>query len=306
MQDIQQTRKLNTKKLTKILTHPHEIFDKLRPNESQNEEWHMIMVADSSSSMGKQVEPVAEIITNIADSIDNIKNSYIPPVFITEFQLLHIPVSVGFNKFINRTIFNKSITETEEIELLDLKVSSTWMGSKAEFNDLELFQFKIDQLQNKNPTKLIAGGYCEPRPLYTSSAYDKEGNNGPESRTFHLGIDFWLAEGTPVHAIFDGEIFTATNDAGFKEYGGLIILKHNENNLTFYTLHGHLSVASVKAFKIGDKVRKGDCLGHLGSPEENGVWASHLHFQLMLSMLDFSLDFPGVTYANQLKVWKSI
>ncbi|RKY98284.1 MAG: hypothetical protein DRQ13_03710, partial [Ignavibacteriae bacterium] len=52
------------------------------------------------------------------DSIDNIKNSYIPPVYITEFQLLHIPVSVGFNKSINRTILEKSITETEEIELL--------------------------------------------------------------------------------------------------------------------------------------------------------------------------------------------
>ncbi len=112
---------------------------------------------------------------------------------------------------------------------------------------------------------------------------DKEGNNGPESRTYHLGIDFWLAEGTPVHAIFDGEIFTATNDAGFKEYGGLIILKHNENNLTFYTLHGHLSVASIQVFKVGDKVKKGDCIGHLGSPEENGAWAPHLHFQLMLS-----------------------
>jgi 4-aminobutyrate aminotransferase-like enzyme/Ser/Thr protein kinase RdoA (MazF antagonist) len=196
--------------------------------------------------------------------------------------------------------------KTEEIELLDLKVSSTWMGSKTDFNDLELFQFKIDQLQKKNPTKLIAGGYCEPRPLYTSTAYDKEGNNGPESRTYHLGIDFWLAEGTPVHALFDGEIFTATNDAGYKEYGGLIILKHTENNLIFYTLHGHLSAASVQAFKVGDKIKKGDCLGYLGSPQENGVWVPHLHFQLMLSMLDFSLDFPGVTYANQLEVWKSI
>ena len=196
--------------------------------------------------------------------------------------------------------------KTEEIELLDLKVSSTWMGSKSDFNDLDLFQFKIDQLQRKNPTKIIAGGYCETRPLYTSNAYDKEGNSGPESRTCHLGIDFWLAEGTAVHALFDGEVFTATIDAGFKEYGGLIILKHNENKLTFYTLHGHLSEASASVFNVGDKVKKGACIGHLGSPEENGAWAPHLHFQLMLSMLDFTEDFPGVTYKNELKIWKSI
>jgi 4-aminobutyrate aminotransferase-like enzyme/Ser/Thr protein kinase RdoA (MazF antagonist) len=194
----------------------------------------------------------------------------------------------------------------EEIQLLDLKVSSRWMGSKTEFNDLELFQFKIDRLQKTHPEKLIAGGYCEPRPLYTSGSYDKEGNNGPESRTYHLGIDFWLPAGTPVHTLFDGEICTSTNDAGFKEYGGLIILKHIENGLTFYTLYGHLAVASTTKFQVGDRIKKGASIGVLGAPEENGDWAPHLHFQLMLSMLDYTLDFPGVTYANQLEVWKSI
>ena len=69
----------------------------------------------------------------------------------------------------------------EEIHLLDLKVSSTWLGSKTEFNNLELFQFKLDRLQKKYPKNLIAGGWCEPRSVYTSVAYDKEGNYGPES-----------------------------------------------------------------------------------------------------------------------------
>jgi len=196
--------------------------------------------------------------------------------------------------------------EKEEIHLLDLKVSSTWIGSKTEFNDLKLFQFKIDKLQKEHPSKLIAGGYCEPRPLYTSGTYDKEGNSGPESRTYHLGIDFWLPEGTPIHALFAGEVFTAINDIGSKEYGGLIILKHKENELEFYTLHGHLSAASVENHKVGNRIKKGDCLGHLGSPKENGDWVPHLHFQIILSMLDYTLDFPGVTYASELEVWKSI
>lgn len=194
----------------------------------------------------------------------------------------------------------------EGIQLLDLKPSSTWIGGTHEFNDLDLFEFKVEQLQKKHPTKLIAGGYLEPRPLYTSSEYDKEGNSGPESRTVHLGVDFWLAAGTPVHALFDGTVVTATNDAGYKEYGGLIILKHHENNITFYTLHGHLTVKSSEKHTIGDQIKKGDCIGYLGTPEENGIWAPHLHFQLMLSMLDYTIDFPGVAYMNQLATWKSI
>jgi 4-aminobutyrate aminotransferase-like enzyme/Ser/Thr protein kinase RdoA (MazF antagonist) len=194
----------------------------------------------------------------------------------------------------------------EELHLLDLKVSSTWMGSQAEFNDLDLFQFKIDQLQKKQPNKLIAGGYCEPRPLYTASTYDKEGNSGPESRTYHLGVDFWLPAETPVQTLFDGEVVTSTNDAGYKEYGGLVILKHLEEGIPFFTLYGHLSVESTIKQKLGTKLKKGDCIGVLGTPEENGNWAPHLHFQLMLSMLDYKIDFPGVTYANQLDVWKSV
>lgn len=194
----------------------------------------------------------------------------------------------------------------ENIHLLDLNVSSTWIGSTTEFNNLDLFQFKINQLQQQHPNKLIAGGYCEPRPLYTAASFDKEGNNGPESRTVHLGIDFWLPEQTPVHTLFDGEIFTATNNDSYKEYGGLIILKHTLEDLTFYTLYGHLSVASIENYTVGDPIKKGECIGYLGNSNENGQWVPHLHFQIMLSMLNYQLDFPGVTYASQLNIWKSI
>ncbi|MGB5436604.1 MAG: aminotransferase class III-fold pyridoxal phosphate-dependent enzyme [Maribacter sp.] len=195
---------------------------------------------------------------------------------------------------------------TNEIYPLDLSVSSTWIGHQSEFNDLDLFQFKIGQLQKANPSKIIAGGYLEPRPLYTSSAYDKIGNHGRESRTVHLGIDYWLPHNTPVHALFDGEVMIATNDAGEKEYGGLVVLKHTFNDLVFYTLYGHLSVASATAHAIGDKLKAGEQIGVLGNYPENGNWAPHLHFQILLSLLDYTKDFPGVAYQAQIEVWKSI
>ena len=194
----------------------------------------------------------------------------------------------------------------EKIHLLDLSIASEWIGHHEDYNNLDFFQFKIDQLQKANPDKIIAGGYLEPRPIYTSDSYDKIGNNGKESRTVHLGIDFWLAAGTPVAALYDGEIVTAVNDAGNKEYGGLLILKHCENDLIFFTLYGHLSVASALTHSVGDLVKKGDSIAVLGNYPENGNWASHLHFQIMLSMLDYQIDFPGVTYPNQLNIWKSL
>ena len=194
----------------------------------------------------------------------------------------------------------------ENIYPLDLSVSSTWIGVQSEFNDLDLFQFKINQLQARVPDKIIAGGYLEPRPIYTTSSYDKIGNNGNESRSIHLGIDFLLPAQTPVHSIFDGVIVTAVNDEGDKEYGGLIIIKHRFNELDFFTLYGHLTIASVKGKEIGQTINKGDRIGHLGDYPENGNWAPHLHFQILLSTLDYNSDFPGVTYPGQMNVWKSI
>ena len=197
-------------------------------------------------------------------------------------------------------------TNRNEIQHIDLSVSSKWLGHLHEQSDLDLFQFKIQKLQAKHQNNVIAGGYLEPRSIYTSSAYDKEGNSGKESRTIHLGIDFWLPEQTPVHALFDGEVVTAINDAGEKEYGGLVILKHEVDDFEFFSLYGHNSVASVMQHKVGDSIKKGQKISELGSFSENGNWPPHLHFQVMLSMLDYKFDFPGVAYYNELAVWKNL
>lgn len=193
-----------------------------------------------------------------------------------------------------------------EVYHLDLSVSSKWIGHQEEFNDLELFQFKIDQLQKIHSTKIIAGGYLEPRPIYTSSEYDTLGNNGRKSRTIHLGIDYWLPAKTPVHALFDGEVVIAVNDAGNKEYGGLVVLKHTTPTFEFYTLYGHLTVKSATQYKVGDCIKKGEKIAELGDFPENGNWAPHLHFQILLSLFDYTKDYPGVAYFDQIEVWKSI
>ncbi len=193
-----------------------------------------------------------------------------------------------------------------EAELLDLSVSSKWIGHQEEFNDLEWFQFKIDKLQRAHPDKVIAGGYMEPRPIYTSSEFETIGNSGPESRSIHMGIDFWLPAGTVVHALLDGEVVIAVNNAAYKEYGGLVVLKHKTAELEFFTLYGHLSIESATRLNVGDIIKKGDKIAELGNRNENGEWAPHLHFQIMLSLLGYTDDFPGVTYFSQVDVWKSI
>lgn len=220
------------------------------------------------------------------------------------------PNQEKFNTWSKNTSFKVSdlfpTVNKNEIAPIDLSVSSKWIGHQKDFNDLDVFQFKINKLQSENPNKIIAGGYLEPRVLYTSSAYDKIGNYGKESRTIHLGTDFWLSENTAVHALFDGEVVTAVDDAGDKKYGGLVILKHNINDFEFFTLYGHNTVESATKHTIGNIIKKGEKIAELGNHLENGNWTPHLHFQMMLSLLDYKNDFPGVAYVNQINVWKGI
>lgn len=189
---------------------------------------------------------------------------------------------------------------------VDLSVSSKWLGHEQDFNDHDLFEFKLKKFQKQHPNTLIAGGYLEPRPFYTSSLFERIGNRGKEHRTFHLGVDFWLPAKTPVHCFMEGEVFTAVLDEGEKGYGGLIILKHKTPSFEFYSLYGHLSKDSVQHFNVGDVLKKGNKIGELGTSAENGGWVPHLHFQLLLSMLSYKNDFPGVAYHSELPVWESI
>ena len=194
----------------------------------------------------------------------------------------------------------------DKVYPLDLSLSSTWLGHESSFNNLDWFDYQLSQLQKAKPDHLIGGGYLEIRPLYTSSSYDKIGNNGPESRCMHLGIDFWVPAQTPVHALFSGEVVFAVNDKGPKNFGGLIVLKHEVDDFEFYSLYGHLSLESISQLTPGDRINKGAKIGDIGTVKENGNWSPHLHFQLFLSLLNFTIDVPGVALYKEKKVWSAI
>ena len=55
-----------------------------------------------------------------------------------------------------------------------------------------------------------------------------------------------------------------------------------------------------------NKLKKGDFLGWIGDSHENGNWVPHLHFQILLSLLDIGENFPGVGYQKHIESWKSI
>ncbi|NBV32106.1 MAG: aminotransferase class III-fold pyridoxal phosphate-dependent enzyme, partial [Bacteroidetes bacterium] len=154
---------------------------------------------------------------------------------------------------------------------------------------------------------IIGGGYLEYRPFYNTPAYHRKGNNGDEWRTCHLGTDYWLPAHTPIHAVLNGVVHSLHDNGQHRDYGPTLILKHQiGKDLSFYTLFGHLSTASIELFKKGDRVKAGDLIGYIGDVHENGNWVPHLHIQLLLDLLENEVNFPGVAFPSEEEIWKSI
>lgn len=158
--------------------------------------------------------------------------------------------------------------------------------------------------------KFAIGGYNENRTLYKSSKLfesnisESATSKGfkASSRTIHLGIDIWGEEGTKVYAPLGGLVhsFAFNNNDG--DYGATLILLHQLDTLTFYTLYGHLSLEDIAKVSEFEYIIRGHVIGHFGKPEENGHWPPHLHFQVIKDMRMNKGDYPGVcTFAERKK-----
>jgi 4-aminobutyrate aminotransferase-like enzyme/Ser/Thr protein kinase RdoA (MazF antagonist) len=192
-------------------------------------------------------------------------------------------------------------------EYIDLSVGSTFLGNYSDCTNDVIFDKKMTQLFQDNPAAVFVGGYKEPRVLYTTDAFKQITNDGFCYRTLHLGVDFWTIVGEAIFVPYDGEIVTVHNNNFYKDYGPLLIVKHtiNEQN-EFYTLYGHLSEESLEQHFVGKRIKKGDFLATLGNSSVNGNWPSHLHFQIILDLLNHTQNFDGVASPKQWDVYKSI
>ena len=194
---------------------------------------------------------------------------------------------------------------------IDLSVGSLDIARLEDVQDVAAFTAKIvDQIAREQAT-LGIGRYDEVRLAYTSPLFARTGNDGPENRTVHIGVDLFVPAGSPVYAPLDGHVHSVRNNAGPLDYGPTIVLEHDipagpGGHESFYTLYGHLSVQSLARLEPGMPIRRGERLATLGDSNVNGGWPPHLHVQLIMDMLDRKGEFPGVAAPSQRQVWLSL
>lgn len=112
-------------------------------------------------------------------------------------------------------------------------------------------------------------------PLHNSrltSSYGMRNHPILRKRRAHKGVDLAAATGTPVYATADGNVSRAD---WFSSYGLYVSIEHGGD---LQTRFAHLSRLAVAA---GEKVKKGDLIGYVGSTGRST--GPHLHYEVRVN-----------------------
>ncbi|MEM7485777.1 MAG: peptidoglycan DD-metalloendopeptidase family protein [Bacteroidota bacterium] len=200
---------------------------------------------------------------------------------------------------------------TGAIQILDSKIplsayckinlSATNVALKAfDITEPDSCQKYIDTVLNRSKAEVAFGGYLEKRALYVKS----ERFQDIGQLDIHLGMDFWCEAGTKVIVPLEGKVHSFKNNDDIGNYGPTILLEHQVEDITFYTLYGHLSIESIHGIKVGTYFNRGEVLGTLGTPDINVNYAPHLHFQIIEDVEEYHGDYPGVSSLDTLDFYR--
>lgn len=196
---------------------------------------------------------------------------------------------------------------TQPVRVFDLSVGSGFLGANPENAQAEPMAATIFAEMKKAGVKVGVGRYDEARLIYSSPLFSGGEKPTDERRTIHLGLDLFNPPGTPVFAPLEGTVHIVAHNQAHLDYGPVVILKHaTGEGQEFFTLYGHLSMETLSKVREGERITKGQQIAWLGKIEENGGWPPHLHFQIILDLLDYGRDFPGVCKASERPVWLSL
>jgi murein DD-endopeptidase MepM/ murein hydrolase activator NlpD len=188
--------------------------------------------------------------------------------------------------------FEKVIVSSKPYKLLDFSEKNQVLLN-SDLSDTSVFSAYVFRKLLLENTFTGIGGYAENRVIYRQRGHftSNEGN----VRSIHLGTDIWTDAGEKVYAPLAGEVHSLAFNDHFGDYGPTVILKHNLQGVEFFTLYGHLSLASLENLYAGKTIFGGENFATIGTYPENGDWPPHLHFQIITDIGNYSGDFPGVS-----------
>lgn len=162
-------------------------------------------------------------------------------------------------------------SDTFRISPEDLKANQTALGvSDPEFRALNDSWGRINGTTTKVEVAVPSINPVEVMKFSSGFGYRNAPTRGASRN--HQGIDIPGPVGTPIYATADGIIGRAQWLGG---YGKFVEINHGN---AVQTRYGHLSAMNVEP---GQRVRKGDILGYMGSTGRST--GSHLHYEVRIA-----------------------
>lgn len=147
----------------------------------------------------------------------------------------------------------------------------------SEYNLTDFHQFNqmIFEEMEKSSCQWGIGKYLEER----KNILREYPNIIEEQRYYHLGLDIVVPYDTPMFAPLDAEVYRVGKEEQIGNYGGYIMLKHDINEVIFYSFYGHLKTPHT--VQVGDKIKAGEKFTCIGQESDSGGWFCHTHLQIL-------------------------
>jgi murein DD-endopeptidase MepM/ murein hydrolase activator NlpD len=162
-------------------------------------------------------------------------------------------------------------SDTFRVKPEDLKANQTALGvSDPEFRALADSWGKINGAVTKVEVAVPSINPVDVMKFSSGYGYRSAPTRGASRN--HKGLDIPGPVGTPIYATADGMIGRAQWVSG---YGKFVEINHGN---AVQTRYGHLSAMNVVP---GQRIRKGDVLGYMGSTGRST--GSHLHYEVRIA-----------------------
>jgi len=231
--------------------------------------------------MNREMENVEKVLGNLEETDDNL--------YRTIFEAEPVPSSYreggigGVNRYEELEGLSNSMLVIETAKRLD-KIRKRIYAQSESFDDLIAMAREKEEMLGSIPAiqpvsntdlKRTASGFgYRIHPIY-------------KILKFHSGMDFTAPTGTEVYATGNGTVKMVKSAR--RELGNHIIIDHG---FGYQTVYAHLNDFNVK---VGQKVRRGDVIGFVGSTGLST--APHLHYEVRVN--GSAVD-PAMYYFNDL------
>ena len=238
------------------------VFDSPEEKRLKREKHDLLTQYDQLNHRLSQIENVLEDIHQRDENI-----------YRVIYEADSIPVSVrkagfgGVNRYDDLEGISNSKLVIATAKRLDVIAKQLYVQSKSfdeiidlvnKNNEMIMCIPAIMPINNKDLTRTASGWGWRIHPVY-------------KIKKFHEGMDFTAPTGTEIYATGDGVVKEVTTS--FSGYGKHVKIDHGFGYMTIY---GHMSAFNVKQ---GQKVKRGDVIGYVGS---TGLSTGpHVHYEVV-------------------------